>query len=263
MSNELVKSNGTALQVAVSASQMGEETFASDFKVPRIQLLQSGSKLVKERQGFAGDIVKTSTKEKLPDDKGVVKFIPLMVKHRWKIEQVLSGNKTFAGFEERTAQNEALPWEFMKDGIQCLRTKVLEVFCLLPQDIEADMKNMEAELPDLDKVLLPCVLSFQSTSFAAGQEVITLISKIKGIRNRFPNLRMHHYTMTLSAKLEENKKGSYFKYLVSGNAEKTKAEYLPIVEKWANILTSRDVAVEPEESEEASQVSQSGGETEF
>jgi hypothetical protein len=218
----------------VEPTQVNEEILKSDIVVPKVLLMQGLSEAVSKRHKSPdganiqqGDIIRSTTLEVVggPDD--AVEFIPLTYTNHWRVEEEINGKYEYRGLEPRTAKNEDLPWKFEKDGAQWRRVKVLNVFALLPQDLAAfqdEIKRAQAEndIPDLNKVLLPVVISFRSTSYNAGKAVVTHFAKAASMA-KYGAVPYGH-TMKLSCKQEENDKGIFYVFDVAPGRKCSKEE---------------------------------------
>ncbi len=233
------KENTSALASIQGGS--GQEILSSDIILPRLLLMQGLSELVSARKAQQGDFVRSTTSEKLGDPESPVQFIPLKMTSDWVNFERLNGKWEFRGMESRNAKNEDLPWEYKQNGADWKRMKTLNVFALLPADIAAYQKEIKAaaekgEIPDLDKTLLPVVLTFRSTSFNAGKGVATLFAKVQDMQQHNPQVRPYHYSLTLSAAQETNDKGTYYVFTV-GKTNKVDMALVKEAARWYEILT--------------------------
>lgn len=267
--NEVVKtqSNVPATQ---APSQSPETVLKSDVVIPKLLLMQALSDLVVEKKAVAGDFVRSLTAEKLGDDKSPVKIIPLTFQNLWMLAEDTTGkgNYEFRGYEPRTVLNEALEWDYVQNGAKWRRTKVMNLFALLPADIEAqaaELKKFEetGEMPDLDKVLLPVVISFRNTSFKAGKEVVTLFAKAESLSRQIGKpVPVFGQTLQLGCYLDKNDKGSFY-VLETKPAGKTEDGYKEIAASWYNTLTQMGAAVVIDESDLKEEVSVSNASVGF
>jgi hypothetical protein len=260
---EVVAAQTTALATAAPPQQQSR-IIASDVIVPRVLLMQGTSDFVKERKASLGDIVKSTTLEKLADPDTVLEFIPLTEPTPgWRIEKRAVGAQRweFSKNEPRSAINDGLPWKFNadKDGKflaegapsshEWRRVKTLSLFAILPADIRAykeEMKKADAgELPDLSKALAPVLIDFRSTSFSAGKEVSTFFTQVAQFK-----ATAWKYVLKLSCFLDQNDQGSYYVYKVDRNKPaKVDEAYLPDVEYWVNLANTHTLKVDEEVQE--------------
>src|SRR4051812_2896032 len=72
-----------------SVAPPAQEVLASDFVTPKILIMQGLSELLKDRTKrlSQGDIVRSTTGEKLGDDKNPVEFIPLRYNSKWMLSE--------------------------------------------------------------------------------------------------------------------------------------------------------------------------------
>jgi hypothetical protein len=228
-----------------------QEVISGDVLVPKLLLQQGLSEFVSNRKAQIGDIIKNTTVEKLDDPDRPVEIIPLAIKNSWVMQENVAGKYEYRGVEDRNASNSDLPWEFKQNGADWRRIKSLDVYVLLPSDIDAELNEIEkfkkdGSLPDLNKTLLPAVISFRNTSFKAGRFVSTHFMQAKAMA-KF-NVQPYHYTLMLSCHQEDNSKGTFYVFDISkGNP--TKKEHVVKAEEWSNVL--KHVNVKVDESGEA------------
>lgn len=255
MSNEVTKQESQVPSTHVKTNV--EEVLKSDVVIPKVLLMQGLSDFVSERKAIAGDMVRSSTAEKLGDDKTPIDIIPLTFQNLWMISENASGDGKkyeFRGYEPRTAATESLEWDFIKNGTKWKRTKVLNLFALLPADIEAqnaELKKFQetGEIPDVDKVLLPVVIPFRNTSFKAGKEVATLFAKAESISRQVgKTVPAYGTTISLSCAQDKNDKGTFFVFKAT-TAGKTNPAYRDAAATWYETLTRQEMKVAVDESD--------------
>lgn len=242
---------------ALATTQAPEsQALASDTLVPRLLLMQGLSDFVADRKAMQGDMVRSTNIEKLGDDKNPIEFIPLSIQNTWIVKELVGEKFEFRKSVPRRAivkpedvaeetkrdildkQADNSPWEFAHLGSKWKRVKAINVFALLPRDIaafEAEIKKAQetGEIPDLDKTLMPVLISFQSTSFNAGKAVSTHFTKVAAMAQY--GAKAHAYALGLSCSQEKNDKGTYFVFGVNGSRKLTKDE-LAHATKWAAIV---------------------------
>jgi len=212
MNQELEKTEDQSIATTQSQS---DRVLLSDKLVPKLLLMQGLSEFVKDKKAFAGDFVKSTTGEKLGDVEVAVPFIPLSFKTTWAVFDTTGPKALWLRTEPRTAANENLPWEYTEAGKSFKRVAQIDVFALLPPDIIDWQKEVDlvkgGKTPDLDKVLSPVVITFRSTSYKAGKQVLDHFDKVEtislatGIR-----AKPYGYTLLLKAKPESNELGDFF-----------------------------------------------------
>lgn len=244
MSNALTKSD--TQQLAETGGPNHQEILRSDVVVPQVLLMQGLSELIankavglKGERIETGDFVRSTNGEILAASGKALEFIPLMYTSAWIMTELVGKKYEFRGYEPRTARNEDLPWDFEKNGSQWRRTKVMNVFALLPQDVAAEQTAMKkfketGEVPDLDANLLPVVIQFKSTGFAAGKNIATHFAKAQ--QGAHMGQRAYHYKLSLTAAEQENDKGQFYVPEVSGRAVKASPEEIGAATRWVSTL---------------------------
>lgn len=252
-----VMNQQTNLPATQAPAQKTETVLKSDVVIPKLLLMQALSDFVVEKKAQSGDMVRSTTVEKLGDEKNPVAVIPLTFQNLWMLSEDVTGKgkMEFRGYEPRTALNEHLDWDFTRDGTNWKRTKVMNLFALLPADIdaqEAELKKFEetGEMPDLDKVLLPVVIPFKNTSFKAGKEVVTLFAKAESVSQQIgKDVPVYGQTLLLSCTPEKNEKGHFYVFHTSRGG-KTDAKYIASASSWYSTLTKMGAAIKVDESDE-------------
>lgn len=222
------------------------QALRGDLLAPRILLMQGLSDLVAEGKARQGDIVKSLNGEKIGDGKTPVEFIPLAMQNAWMITEKLNGkyeyrkqiprrsivsNADVAEEQSRPdpeKQADDLAWDFKYLGNEWKRTKVINVWALLPGDIKAFQEEIQkalksGEMPDLDKALLPVMIAFRSTSFTAGRKVATHFAKCADLFQY--GAKPYGYALSLGCALQENDKGKFFVYDVGTSRKLTPEEF--------------------------------------
>lgn len=248
-----VANQTTALAVADAAG--GEQILSNDVVIPRLLLMQGLSDFVNERKAQQGDILRTTPFQVLGNPTKPVDFVPITFNNQWMLSEKVGAKFEFRGYEPLVPANQDAPWEYKQGGVDWKRTKVLNVFALLPQDIVAERAEMEkvkkGEEADPDKALLPVLVSFRSTSYAAGKDIVTHFAKAKKF-----GMPGYVSVLQLGCEQEKNEKGTYFVYKVK-NVGKTSKEDQEVARYWHGILSTQKVQIEADGGDEAP-ASQSG-----
>lgn len=231
-----------------------EQVLSSDVKIPRILLMQGLSDFVKQRKAQHGDIVRSTSIEKLGDFEVSLEFIPLTFRNRWNLFEKVGGKLEYRGTEERNAKNETLPWEYTHNGLPWKRVKVIDVFALLTKDIDAEQTGIEefkktGKLPDLNKTLLPVVISFRVTSYRAGQDVVTHFTKAQGMSKAIgAPVKAHAYTLWLGCQPDKNDKGHEYNVFTVKSGGAAKPAHVEVADNWYQIIASKpDIKVDETE----------------
>lgn len=255
MSTEVVKQE-TNLPAAYVGG--GEEIIKTDALIPRLLLMQGLSDFVTERKAQQGDMVRSTNIEKLGDPEVPVEIIPITFQNRWRLEEEIKGKYEFRGTEPRTAKNDDLPWEFMHQGAKWKRTKVIDLYAVLPSDIQAEQTEMArfketGELPDLNKTLMPVLVSFRSSSYRAGKQIVDIFIKAQNF-----GVEAHHYKTALKCHMESNDKGSFYVFSLDGTKPVTKEER-EVSNRWHGILAESMDSLKVHDADDSEQVNAGSG----
>lgn len=254
----------TALATMPERTVVMEGLVPSDIIIPKVLLMQGLSDFVAKRQANLGDIVRSTTGEKLGNPEKPVEFIPLSFPQSyWVIEQKINGKFKYKTTVPRDAKNSGDEWTFWSDqngnevskstlnAIESRRVQRLACYALLPSDIEAELaekkKAENGEMPDLSKALTPVLLSFRSLSFKAGKEVVTFFTQAASFKTQ-----AWRYVLKLTCHHEQNDKGQFYLLGVDRNKPPVvKEELLPVVEYWVNVVNSQNLVVDEAHEDDA------------
>lgn len=228
--------------LAMAGDVGGEEILASNIVIPKILLMQGLSEMVADGAAQMGEMVRSTTKEKVGGADKPVEIIPLTFNNTWVELEKVGQKFEYRGQVPMTAQNQDLPWEFEKNGTQWKRMKSLNLYALILDDVKAEQAEMEkaknGEMPDPDKALLPILVSFRSTSFPAGKAITTHFAKARKF-----GLPGHVSVLKLKCHKEKNDLGTYFVFDVE-NGGKTPSDVLQTCEYWKGLVASNRVQVD-------------------
>jgi hypothetical protein len=248
----------------------------SDIVIPKILLMQGLSDFVAQRKAQLGDIVRSTTCEKLGSPEKTIDIIPLSFPtSQWVIELKPAGSTKFEykKMVPRDAKNSGLPWSFLANqegdevapgtpnAIEARRVQRLACYALLPADIEADLlekkRAQDGDMPDLSKALMPVLVAFRSLSFQAGKEIVSFFTQAASFKTQ-----AWRYVIKLGCKMEQNDKGTFYIFTIDRakpvpSFGKDDAERKAVIEYWANVVSTTQLKVDESQPEEAGGVTAS------
>ncbi len=139
----------------------GEQASSKDMILPRLNLMQDISKLVKDGKARAGQIVNGSTGEVLGGVDQKIEIIPVLTFAEWLLYDVVESKGKMK--DEYTGKllcdktNENLPSEDMVNGKPIKRVRQINVLCISPSHLDE----------------LPFLVSFKKTGTMAGKKLST------------------------------------------------------------------------------------------
>lgn len=229
------------------------EFLASDIRIPRLLLMQGLSPLVTARKAQLGDIVRSSTQTKIGDPETPLEVVPLKSKAIWINMEEVGGKFKYRNSEPRHAKNELMDFEYTVNGVNWRRMKAYELYALLPSDVAEYTKEIKAAVdsgnaPDLNKTILPVVLTIQSTSFKhAGRDLAGFFGRVQANARQVPGLVPYKYVLTLFCETETNAKGTYYVWKMKPGTKALTDQAAQVeASKWAKILGSQEVKVDEE-----------------
>ncbi len=266
--NEPVKQETQLPTLGSSPEVPQQEVLASDMVIPKLLLMQGLSDFVSDRakdpvtgqEIRQGDVVRSTTGQVLGGPDKPFPIIPLRYTSLWMHQERIPGKTKpeFRGYVPRDAglhdpgkgeiekTGENLPWEFKHLGAEWVRTKVIRLYALLPGDIDSFLSMIErvkesGEMPDLEHALLPVVIDFRNTSYAAGKDVASYFLKIREMAQY--GAQPYGYSMLLGCGKEENDKGVFYVYQ-AGKTEKLAAKFITEAKRWYATLGHANIKVD-------------------
>jgi hypothetical protein len=197
-----------------------QEATQEDVTIPKILLMHGQSEFVLEGKAQVGDLVRSTTLEKLSGLQTTVKIVPFMFEKVWAETKydVKSGNYEWQYNHPWTAENTNLEWEYTDAEGQKWRRNKTYAFAVMLVD---DVKN--------DALPLPAFLRFTRTSFKAGQAIADHFFK-KGAEN-MPGCT---HIWELGSKLI--KKDHNFYVFTTEKGRETSIDEMLICKKWYDLL---------------------------
>jgi hypothetical protein len=242
MAKALAKKEESAVTLVGEPDVGNEEILASNIIIPRVLIMQGLSELVADGKAVMGELIRSTTNEKLGGPDKPIDFIPITYNTTWIKQEKVGGKFEYRGQEPLNAANQDLPWDFEEKGIPWKRVKALNLYALLVQDVTAEQAEMakakQGEMPDPDKALLPVMISFRSTGFTTGKTIVTHFAKAKKF-----GLPGYVSVLKLSVRKEKNDKGTFFVPEVT-NSGKTPADVIETCKYWQTTLATKPVEVD-------------------
>lgn len=252
-----IQSPMTPMELKAAEMASHQEVVASDVLIPRLLLMQGISPLVSGRKAQIGDMIRSTTVEKLGDPEHPLEIVPLRMVNSWiSFETAKSAGTTapaFRGQTERNASNEQLEWDYTgPNGEEMFRRKAITLYALVPADVQKYNDEIKramdsGEAPDLNRTVLPVVLTFQSTSFKhAGKKCASFFNNVRVNAQRIKGLAPFQYVLPLVCR--EEKKGTQSWYVYDLNPPKPlkDAAIREEAARWATIINAGNVKVDTE-----------------
>lgn len=201
-----------------------EDASAKDLIVPRLQLAQATSDVVKNGSGRPGEIIHGQTQNVLAKKGETIELLPILVVASWVVsEPVVGAQPKFIRIEELTPANDSDNWkvEGYENGKPVLKQKRLSVLVLPVNGLDG----------------FPFFIDFQKTNRKPGQVLSTIIQE-----NRFRNLPAPARVVAVGTQLKTREQNSWFIYTVTVKRDSTAAE-LAAARKWYDVFASKAKAV--------------------
>lgn len=248
MSNEVVTRQENA--VSTDVVQWGDDVnVGKDLLISKVLTMQPMSIQVTEDGAKIGEFRDSLTKELYGDiASSRVEFIPFHVRKMWSIQEKKAGEqnyewvKTMPVIEDPTHPdyNDNLEWNVtLPDGTEQKRIRRLDFFCLLL----AQVKTATA---------MPVTISFQSTSYKAGQILLNLMY----VRNKMAKKSPAGVIMALTGEKVKNDKNQIYVQTAVVPVGNTPAEYVEEAKYWYNMIAKGGANVVVDESDNGAATAQ-------
>jgi len=221
----------------------GEHIDARDVLLPSLYLMQSNSEWVVNEKTKPGEIVKSTGQQVVAPRDGTLVIVPLAFNKSFRIVEK-AGNKWVRN--EEFDPGKADEWDFMENGKPLKRVSCINVYAYLQKELEAQsVAQAEAqksgEMMDVSQVALPVLITFRSTGYRAGKEVITHFALAQKCKSE-------PYTgkLELSAIKQTNDDGTFYTYQVKPfrGGQKLTPEQLEECKQWRQLMLVNAVKVD-------------------
>ncbi len=232
--NEVAKTEtpGALALTEQFAGLMGrEQTDVKDIILPKILLMQGLSKFVADEKALMGEFRGSLDANLLGDKATPLEVIPFHVTKTW----IIFENDEYSKQVPWSPENSDWEWtgEAKVDNrvVKIRRDQSLNVYVLLPKEVT-------------EGLYLPYVVSFRRTSYTAGKKLVTAKEKLK----RFGR-PLASKAFLLSAKKEENDKGSFYVWDIEQGRDTT-IEEMGAVKPWFDMAQSSLLKVDETDLQE-------------
>ena len=226
---------------------IGRGVESKNILISTLFLLQKTSPMIDEDPDLKpGMIIDTVSKKAVGHPTEGLMFIPLSYTTDWVIMKYDAETDQYKwhGFEEYTPDNANLPWNWEEGQDKFRRDERLSFFCLLPDQIENEIKDTEEDDWDPDSVVLPVRICFKRTSFAAGKVLLTWFAKIEEGRRRGHKVPYYHSIFNIKPKLEKNKANQSYQVFEVEKITKTPDAQKAVCESWTKQMAEREIKID-------------------
>lgn len=227
MNKAVVKKQTTDVVVGDSLDGWGnvQDIDQSNVIIPKILPMQSTSMLVVEGHAKMGEFRDSLSGKLLGSIDKEVEFIPISTEAKWILFHDGKYHKEVA----QTNYNKNWSIEDHIDGVHIKRVRCINVFAVLPEDIKTGMA-------------MPYVVSFRSTSYEGGKQVVTRIFQNVNLMKKNPSI----YTMKLRAKRMSNDKGNWI-VMTTAVGRRSTPEELDVCKNFHVMMQDQKVKVDESE----------------
>lgn len=276
----VVSSNMTAMEISAASAINDQEVVSSDTIIPRMLIGQGTSPAVTTRKVQLGDMYRSTNNEVFGNPDKSIDVVPIMMTNTWiNFQTAKSAGTTmpaFRGMEHRgitkrdqngaaLESNEGLPWEYKGiNGEEMFRRKAIVLYALLPSDIvayEAEIKKAieSGTTPDINKNIMPVVLTFQSTGFKyGGKKCASFFQDVKQTAARLADrmtIAPFQYVLTVSSKQVSKGQQTWYVFDILGKKSLVDSKATPEVQaeqiavraeaaRWSHYLSKTTVKVD-------------------
>lgn len=238
MTTELAKKEETAVATGAPPVFGHEQIDTDDLIIPKLLLMQGQSEFVNDGKAESGDLVKYPSAVKVSEVNRKEKtnagtlFIPLTYTKSWVISEKVGNKYEFRRVEPFTPANSDAEWEFKENGTDWRRDKSIEVYGLLKTDVEHEAKMKASGDFDMEKALMPVVVSFRRTSYKSGRKIVTHFAKAKKY-----NVPAYVNMFKVAAHQETNELGTYYVLDIDEGGKTDKAAF-DSCNEWLTVIGS-------------------------
>ena len=227
MNKAVAKKQTTDVVVGDSLDGWGnvQDIDQSNVIIPKILPMQSTSMLVVEGHAKMGEFRDSLSGKLLGSIDKEVEFIPISTEAKWIIFHDGKYHKEIA----QTNYNKNWPIEDHIDGVHIKRVRCINVFAVLAEDIKTGMA-------------MPYVISFRSTSYEGGKQVVTRIFQNVNLMKKNPSI----YSMKLRAKRMSNDKGNWI-VMTTAVGRRSTPEELDVCKNFHVMMQDQKVKVDESE----------------
>ncbi len=246
----------TKTQLPSTELMAGEQIDGRDVVLPALYLMQSNSEWVKDEKAKNGDIVKSTGTQVVARKRESLVFIPLAFNKSFRIVEK-KGNKWVRNepFDPRIADQ----WDFQENGKDLKRVGCINVYAFLLTELEAQEKAKaeaasKGDMMDPSAVALPVLISFRSTGYKAGKEVITHFALAQRVKSE-----PYMGKLELSTHEQTNEDGTFNVYDVKPfkDGKRVDPAFIPDCKEWRKLMLAGQVKVD-ESGERTETTSEAG-----
>jgi hypothetical protein len=208
---------------------------ASDFIVPRLQLMQGSSDAVKEGKANPGEYV-DNLGNILADRNSELEVIVFKRDKYWSESEVDSDGRKIKGGVWRktpfTLESDKLPWDFEEDGKKMKRTLTYDFFVIAGNE---DGEKVFAQMPK--------IFSLSSSGSKVAREWYTKFTNLKTQKKSPVSV-----VFKLGRKLEKNEKGDSWLVPTLAMGRNTTAIEQECAAYWRSEFVNKEIKIHGEEA---------------
>lgn len=239
----VAKKEATEVVTTAEMPMQGEVIDARDVLLPSLYLMQSNSEWVEQEKAKPGEIVKSTGQQVVASRESSLVLVPLAFNKSFRIVEAV-GNKWVRN--EAFDPGKADEWEITENGKKLKRVSCINVFAYLQGELDGQAKAIadaqkSGEMLDPSQIALPVMVTFRSTGYRAGKEVVTHFALAQ-------KCKAEPYTgkLELSAVKQTNDDGTFYTYQVKphrGGVKLTK-EQIEECKQWRQLMLANAVKVD-------------------
>lgn len=226
---EVTTTQGQAVATGENKAWGAEGAMQRHVIIPKLQIMNQLSELVKARKANAGDILDSVSGDKLADEKTGIEVIPFKVFSTIQIFEGHGGKKKWKKTVPYSEELADLPFEdYDENKAPITRQHVLNFFAMLTGKLDE----------------FPYLVSFKSSSFQTGRKLSSHFTMCE--MKKIPPASAV-FTLTSFEKKKDN--NTWYAFDVKKSRSSTKEE-LAAARHWYDVLSKSEVAVKVDDSDE-------------
>ena len=187
----VVEEQAVVVSEFVAPDFAGDDLHIEDISFPKLICMQPISEAVTDGKYSAGDIINSTTGEKIGSPTEEVEIFPISTRKYYKVEKEVDGKNTWVRAEPINGPKDLeKEWTFEEDGEILTRRPVMEVFLMIPKSSD-----------------LPFLWRIQGMSYKGiAKTFYTTAFALPATQKKAPFIR----SILLRTEKEKNDKGTYF-----------------------------------------------------
>ena len=243
MSKEVATTSQEAELAALTGNidSFGQEQSAQDIVMPKLLVMQPGSKLVTDGIAKFGEFRNSLTHDLLGSIENELEVVPITIQKTFTISKKLDGRWQYFGIEPVAYASEQRPYEEIIDGVETKNELTYNLYCLIGDDA------------------LPYCVSLKGMSSRAGKSAFT---HMYVTNYQLKKILPFTHRLILSGKKTQNDKGTFVTLSIRPTVEAEMEEKIAAA-NWCKVLQEQEVKTDDSDVRPAPKVDSDANEMQY